>query len=168
MPLINSFYLLWCLSSVCAANRWYRMFYSNHDDPCVDRHHRYQRCIPDFVNAAFQKSISASSTCGNPAQEFCSSKNACHLCDTSQARTSYPIDYLTDLNNPNNFTCWQSDRLRAGENVSLTLSLNKKFEITYISVQFCSNHKPDSMAIFKSMDMVRDLQRASKAHPASF
>ncbi|UJR33182.1 hypothetical protein I4U23_020637 [Adineta vaga] len=118
-----------------------------------NRHQRYQRCIPDFVNAAFHKSIYASSTCGNPAKEFCSNTNQCHLCDISQTRTSYPTDHLTDINNPNNLTCWQSDRIQTGENVSLILSLNKKFEITYISVQFCSSSKPDSMAIFKSMDM---------------
>ncbi|GIY20428.1 netrin-1 [Caerostris extrusa] len=36
-------------------------------------------------------------------------------------------------------------------NVSLTLSLGKKYELTYISLQFC-NQKPDSLAIYKSMD----------------
>jgi netrin receptor unc-5 len=130
------------------------MFNSNHDDPCIDRHHRYQRCIPDFINAAFHKTIYASSTCGNPAKEFCSKKNICHACDASHIRTSYPTDYLTDINNPNNLTCWQSDDIHLGENVSLILSLKKKFELTYISLQFCSDEKPDSMAIYKSMDMV--------------
>lgn len=146
--------LLLVFSSVCTASRWYRMFYSNHDDPCVDRHNRYQRCIPDFINAAFRKSIYASSTCGSSAKEFCSNKNVCHLCDSSQTKTSYPADYLTDINNPNNLTCWQSDFIQPGDNVSLVLSLNKKFELTYISLQFCTNTKPNSMAIFKSMDMV--------------
>jgi netrin receptor unc-5 len=130
------------------------MFNSNHDDPCIDRHHRYQRCIPDFINAAFHKTIYASSTCGNPAKEFCSKKNICHACDASHIRTSYPTDYLTDINNPNNLTCWQSDDIHPGENISLILSLKKKFELTYISLQFCSDEKPDSMAIYKSMDMV--------------
>jgi netrin 1 len=155
MFLFKFVYLLLFSSSLCTANRWYRMFYSNHDDPCIDRHNRFQRCIPDFINAAFHKSISASSTCGNPPKEFCSKKNLCHLCDTSQIRTSYPTSYLTDINNPNNLTCWQSDQIKSGENVSLILSLNKKFELTYISLQFCLDNKPDSMAIYKSMDMVR-------------
>jgi len=35
--------------------------------------------------------------------------------------------------------------------VTLTLSLKKKYELTYISLQFC-NRKPDSLAIYKSMD----------------
>ncbi|CAF3436122.1 unnamed protein product [Rotaria socialis] len=152
MFLTKLIYVLLFFSSFCTANRWYRMFYSNHHDPCVDRHNRYQRCIPDFINAAFHKSIYASSTCGNPVREFCSNKSACHLCDSSQINTSYPTDYLTDINNPNNLTCWQSDLIKPGENASLVLSLNKKFELTYISLQFCSDIKPDSMAIFKSMD----------------
>ena len=133
--------LFFILSSLSSANRWYRMFNSNHDDPCFDRHKRFQRCIPDFINAAYQKSIYISSTCG----EFC---NAFQLNKTQS------IDDLTDINNPNNLTCWQSDLIKQNDNISLILSLKKKFELTYISLQFCSQSKPDSMAIFKSMDMV--------------
>lgn len=157
MFLIKYFSLLCLFSSLCTGNRWYRMFNSNHDDPCIDRHHRYQRCIPDFINAAFQKSIMASSTCGTPTREFCTKNQICHACDASQPRTSYPSEYLTDINNPNNLTCWQSDEILPGENVSLILSLKKKFELTYISLQFCSEDKPDSLAIFKSMDMVKNI-----------
>ena len=155
MFLTKFIYLLLFFSSLCTASRWYRMFYSNRDDPCIDRHNHYQRCIPNFINAAFRKSIHASSTCGNPPREFCSNKNVCHLCDASEIKTSYPTDYLTDINNPNNITCWQSDIIKSRENISLILSLHKKFEITYISLQFCSDIIPDSMAIFKSMDIVR-------------
>ncbi len=93
MFLIKFLYLLLFYSSICTANRRYRMFYSNYDDPCIDRHNRYQRCIPDFINAAFHKSIYSSSTCGYPAKEYCSNKTLCHLCDSSQIRTSYPTEY---------------------------------------------------------------------------
>lgn len=56
------------------------------------------------------------------------------------------------MNNVNNLTCWISDALQEpDQNVTLTLSLGKKYELTYISLQFCSP-KPDSLAIFKSMD----------------
>ncbi|CAF1145004.1 unnamed protein product [Adineta steineri] len=120
------------------------MFNSNYDDPCIDRHKRFQRCIPDFINAAYQKPIYVSSTCGNSPKEFC---------NLSQLNQNHPNDYLTDINNPNNLTCWQSDLIKQGENVSLILSLKKKFELTYISLQFCSQSKPDSMGIYKSMDM---------------
>ncbi|CAF1102291.1 unnamed protein product [Rotaria sp. Silwood1] len=142
IKLIFSFVLI--SSSLCSANRWYRMFNTNHDDPCIDRHKRFQRCIPDFINAAYQKPIYVTSTCGNSPKEFC---------NLSQLNQNHPIDYLTDINNPNNLTCWQSDLIKQNDNVSLILSFKKKFELTYISLQFCSPNKPDSMAIFKSMDM---------------
>lgn len=39
------------------------------------------------------------------------------------------------------------------DNVTLTLNLGKKFELTYVSLQFCSKSiKPDSIAIYKSID----------------
>ena len=76
----------------------------------------------------------------------------CHVCDQSNYKTRHPSSYLTDLNNPNNVTCWISDAFQDPDtNVTLTLSLGKKYELTYISLQFCSP-KPDSLAIFKSMD----------------
>lgn len=147
------------LCSFSSANRWYRMFNSNHDDPCMDRHKRFQRCIPDFINAAYQKPISVSSTCGSSSKEFCSQ---------STSNKNDLTEYLTDMNNPNNLTCWQSDAMKSGENTSLILSLKKKFELTYISLQFCSPSKPDSMAIFKSMDMVSSLVRLSEERSACF
>ena len=42
-------------------------------------------------------------------------------------------------------------------NVTLTLSLGKKYELTYVSLQFCGR-KPDSLAIFKSMDFGKTWQ----------
>ena len=75
----------------------------------------------------------------------------CHLCDSRKTEHAHPAHFLTDLHNPNNVTCWQSDVMNAGQNISLTISLKKKYELTYISLHFC-HAKPHSMAIFKSMD----------------
>ena len=77
----------------------------------------------------------------------------CKVCDGSVANR-HPAEFLTDLHNPNNVTCWQSDLMKVdGEtgNVSLTISLRKKYELTYISLHFCRS-KPHSMALYKSMD----------------
>uniref|UniRef100_A0A8B9LTP5 Netrin 1 n=1 Tax=Astyanax mexicanus TaxID=7994 RepID=A0A8B9LTP5_ASTMX len=129
-------------------------------DPCYDEHGAARRCIPDFVNAAFGKEVRASSTCGlkGPSRYCAQDKGeegarTCHTCDASDPKRAHPGSYLTDLNNPHNLTCWQSETgVQALQgNVTLTLSLGKKFEVTYVSVQFCSK-RPDSMAIFKSMD----------------
>ncbi|ODM90653.1 Netrin-1 [Orchesella cincta] len=124
---------------------------------------RARKCIPDFVNAAFGKEIEASHTCGSRvATRMRRMKDAaagtCHVCDARDSRTSHPASYMSDLNNVNNLTCWQSDPLASQEeNVTLTLSLGKKFELTYVSLQFCGS-KPDSMAIYKSMDFGRTWQ----------
>ncbi|CAG2166348.1 unnamed protein product [Oppiella nova] len=119
-----------------------------------------RRCIPDFVNAAFTKEVKVSSECGNPPTRLCVASNDergdiirdCQVCDQSNPKRRHPASYLTDLNNPNNLSCWISEPFtQVNQNVTLTLSLSKKYELTYISLQFCAA-KPDSMAIFKSMD----------------
>ncbi|XP_052414310.1 netrin-1a isoform X2 [Carassius gibelio] len=128
-------------------------------DPCYDENGHPRRCIPDFVNAAFGKEVRASSTCGKTPSRYCvvtekgdERHRNCHTCDASDPKKYHPPAYLTDLNNPHNLTCWQSDNyIQYPQNVTLTLSLGKKFEVTYVSLQFCSP-RPESMAIFKSMD----------------
>jgi netrin 1 len=134
-------------------------------DPCYDED-RPRRCIPDFVNAAFGVPVKASSTCGlHSPVHYCESSESganpqCYLCDDKLPKNRFPASHLTDLNNPNNVTCWRSDPLppatsinAAPDNVTLILSLGKKYELTYVSLQFCPHTpKPDSIAIYKSMD----------------
>ncbi|KAM9784492.1 netrin-1b [Syngnathus typhle] len=132
---------------------------SSPPDPCYDENGNPRRCIPDFVNSAFGKDVRVSSTCGSPPARYCvvSEKGDdrtrdCHTCDAGDPKKCHPSAYLTDLNNPHNLTCWQSQNYaQYPQNVTLTLSLGKKFEVTYVSLQFCSP-RPESMAIYKSMD----------------
>lgn len=134
-------------------------------DPCYEDG-RPRRCIPDFVNAAFGASVVASSTCGRRGPErLCdppaspSSASICSVCDATRADRRQPPAHLTDLNNPHDVTCWRSAALPPAardsppDNVSLTLSLGKKYELTYVSLQFCPKAaRPDSVAIYKSAD----------------
>lgn len=130
-------------------------------DPCYEED-RPRRCIPDFVNAAFDRTITASSTCGllGPTKYCDNDGNKCYVCDDSVPRRRFPASYLTDLNNPSNVTCWRSEPIPGPQslnsppdNVTLTLSLGKKYELTYVSLQLCPKAaKPDSIAIYKSMD----------------
>ncbi|XP_066473762.1 netrin-1 isoform X2 [Tiliqua scincoides] len=128
-------------------------------DPCYDEHGQPRRCIPDFVNAAFGKEVKVSSTCGRPPARYCvlaekgeERSRTCHVCDAADPKRAHPAAYLTDLNNPHNLTCWQSESfVQHPQNVTLSLALGKKFEVTYVSLQFCSP-RPESMAIAKSMD----------------
>jgi len=114
-------------------------------DPCYDQEAEAspRRCAPDFVNAAFGRQIRATSTCGEAGpSRYClpsgtrwrtssSTSSSCHVCDASDVKLSHPASHLTDLNNPNNVTCWMSEPAppAVSNNVSLTLSLGKKFEV---------------------------------------
>ncbi|KAF7285965.1 hypothetical protein GWI33_008271 [Rhynchophorus ferrugineus] len=155
------------ISVRCTSENFLKMFEGQQTpaDPCYDED-RPRRCIPDFVNAAFGVPVKASSTCGTHAPvHYCEAPEPganpqCHICDDKQQKTRFPASHLTDLNNPNNVTCWRSEPLppvtsidAPPDNVTLTLSLGKKYELTYVSLQFCPNTpKPDSIAIYKSMD----------------
>ncbi|XP_060071870.1 netrin-1-like isoform X1 [Ylistrum balloti] len=155
--------LLSFLSShfIMASPSYLNMFQQpTNPDPCYDDRGEPTRCVPDFVNAAFAKEVYASSTCGAPASQYCKSTlgkdsgiiRNCFICDANHPKRQHPPSYLTDLNNPNNVTCWMSDTyVQYPQNVTLKLSLNKKYEMTYISLQFCSA-RPASMAIYKSVD----------------
>lgn len=133
------------------------------DDPCYDDN-RAKQCLPSFVNAAFGQAVQATSTCGqNGPVRVCDNaelSETCNLCDESSPKYRYPATYLTDINNSNNLTCWRSEPSPSPlsinsppDNVTLTLSLGKKYDLTYISLRFCPRSmKPDSMAIYKSSD----------------
>ncbi|XP_039630948.1 netrin 2 [Polypterus senegalus] len=129
-------------------------------DPCYEEGGAARRCVPEFINAAFGKEVQVSSTCGRPPARFCGiqerderpATRLCQVCDASEPRKAHPASYLTDLNSAHNLTCWQSENFNhSPHNVTLTLSLGKKFEITYVSLQFCSP-RPESLAVYKSMD----------------
>lgn len=134
-------------------------------DPCYEDG-RPRRCIPDFVNAAFGATVLSSSVCGRRGPErLCdppgdqAAENACHVCDAARSDRRHPSAHLTDLNNPHDVTCWRSAALPPAsydsppDNVSLTLSLGKKYELTYVSLQFCPKAaRPDSVAVYKSAD----------------
>ncbi|XP_011299215.1 netrin-A [Fopius arisanus] len=166
------FLIVWIRRAAGGSEIYAKMFSSQQmpSDPCYDED-RSRRCIPEFVNAAFGATVETSSTCGvaRPTR-YCdvieqtssgvSGLGQCHTCDDSTPRRRFPPSHLTDLNNPNNVTCWRSEPLISSQsfsappdNVTLTLSLGKKYELTYVSLQFCPKAaKPDSIAIYKSMD----------------
>lgn len=129
-------------------------------NPCYDAIGEPKMCVPEFVNIAYGKEVVASSTCGTPPSRYCKSSinkenkvvRNCFICDASHPKRRHPSSYLTDNNNSNNLTCWMSESfVQYPKNVTLKLSLGKKYELTYILLQFCSA-RPDSMAIYKSMD----------------
>jgi hypothetical protein len=146
------------------------------DDPCYDRVTGVaQRCIPHFENIAYSKSVWASSTCGSPPITYCiqqtlgqtskggggggggsgsGAQKICDRCDSATKATVKDAKYLTDLEETN-ATCWISAPVyepAQPSNITLHIAFGKKYELTYISMQFCTLIKPDSLAIMKSMD----------------
>ncbi|PIK43293.1 putative netrin-1 isoform X3 [Apostichopus japonicus] len=147
----------------CSRMSWYLSRQVGHD-PCYNRDQdRAVRCIPPFTNAASGREVTVSSTCGSPPNRFCAQSNGnegerelnCFICDATHPKRRHPAEYLTDNHDTHNLTCWQSEPFRQpDENVTLTLSLGKKIELVYITLDFC-NKRPDSMVIYKSQDYGR-------------
>lgn len=133
------------------------------------------------INANNNGASGASAGSGGGVNAGGGISGTCQICDAKSSKYKFSTAALTDLNNPNNVTCWRSEPITVLEgggsssgghhssgnlyhrlvrpnrvqldNVSLTLSLGKKFELTYVSLQFCPRSpKPDSIAIYKSAD----------------
>ncbi|EDV30114.1 uncharacterized protein Dana_GF19300, isoform A [Drosophila ananassae] len=136
------------------------------EDPCYDKDRQPRACIPDFVNVAFDAPVLSSGTCGAyHTQRYCEyvpgtgrdteREMVCKSCNLQDPAGSFPTRLLTDLHNSNNVTCWRSEPIPANgsNNVTLTLSLGKKYELTYINLQLCPHApRPESMVIYKSTD----------------
>ncbi|KAI1289518.1 Laminin subunit gamma-1 [Halotydeus destructor] len=132
---------------------------SNHDNA----HSCYingkaEGCKPLFVNAAFNRTVEVTNTCGLGGKRtpFCYQTSShgykfCdNWCDARDPRKRHTAEFLTDLNDNNSTqTWWQSETMFDGvDQVNLTLYLGKTFDITYVQLKFHSP-RPESMAIYK-------------------
>ena len=129
---------------------------------CTRADGSFQRCMPEFMNAAFNKSVYANNTCGmdqrsgKPKRErYCVQsgvlgvEKVCDICDAGIKGKAHPPHYMTDIKDDKNRTWWQSHTLLDNKfPVELVLDLGKTFDITYIRIRFHSP-RPHSFAIYK-------------------
>ncbi|KAJ8254783.1 hypothetical protein GJAV_G00197300 [Gymnothorax javanicus] len=134
LPPLPAFFLVYLIPSLLLSPsrshsplRW-----TSSQDPCYHPDGRPRHCLSEFINAAYSIPV--------------------HVAD-SRGRTQRNVSLLTDLHNPHNLTCWVGEG--AGGDWTLVVPLGRRFEVTYISLQFCQQGElPNwlSISIFKSMD----------------
>ncbi|XP_010904260.2 netrin-1 [Esox lucius] len=127
-------------------------------DPCYHLDGGPRHCMSEFINAAYGVPVGAAQS----------------LRDAS-GQNAVNVSTLTDLHNPHNLTCWTAQSGgRGGGDWVLTLPLGRRFEITYISLQFCHQGEPSdpvSISVLKSMDHGRSwkpMQHYSSDCPGRF
>lgn len=140
----------------------------------------FQRCIPEFENAAFNLPIEATNTCGTEEDtEFCvqtgfSNKKSCDFCREGD----HTSDRLSDLHDPKSPTWWQSETIYEGiqhpTSVNLTLNLGETRR-SHISRCFLTqslscrqifrHHLHSHCVLLTTTRIVRDLQAADPGRP---
>ncbi|KAG9346370.1 hypothetical protein JZ751_006681 [Albula glossodonta] len=125
--------------------------WTSSQDPCYHLDGRPRHCLSEFINAAYGIPVRAADSWGGVEKN---------------------VSSLTDLHNPHNLTCWVGEGV--GGDWTLMVPLGRRFEVTYISLQFCQQGElqdSHSISIFKSMDHGRSwrpLQFYSSDCPGKF
>ncbi|XP_053716140.1 netrin-1 [Synchiropus splendidus] len=139
LPIVPFLLLFFPSSFVFSTFSHVPLSWTSPHDPCYHLDGRPRHCLSEFINAAY--GVTADAT------------HSHHVSDSNGNITT-----LTDLHNPHNLTCWMAPKGSTGGDWIITLPLGRRFEITYISLQFCQEGELSdlvSISILKSMDYGR-------------
>mgnify|MGYP001793613248 CR=1 FL=1 len=129
-------------------------------NPCYGVGGKARKCdVSEFGNFAIRKQVEATSTCGTPPNRYWNrvasplggEMRQCYICDSNHIERMNPANYVVDSNQK---SCWVSQIFNDSStlnNATLTISLGKKYLLSYIILPFC-NKLPESMVIYKSAD----------------
>lgn len=115
-----------------------------------------QRCMPVFENIAFDKDIFANNTCGLRApSEYCvqtgtsGAKKICDICNNADDNLRHPAHLMTDMNDDETPTWWQSQTLLEQKyGTHLILDFKKKYNVAFVRIRF-HTIRPHSFSIYK-------------------
>lgn len=132
---------------------------------CYDESKQPRTCITSPINAAQNRDISATNTCGSPPAEYCylGPERNCQTCNANSPALNHSAKFMVDRFTLNNVTWWQSDTWWTSNEkelskqyqplkVNITLAINKMYLISGgIYVTF-KTERPKKMIIEKSRD----------------
>ena len=132
---------------------------------CYDALMKPKTCITSPINAAQNRDISASNTCGEPAEGFCyiGPTKQCGICNANTPPLNHPASFMVDRFMLNNVTWWQSNtwwqanqkglsKLFVPLKVNITLNFNKLYLISGGVYVTFKTERPKQMIIEKSRD----------------
>lgn len=138
---------------------------------CYDEQNKPRTCITSPINAAQNRDISSTNTCGNPSAGYCyiGPKRQCQVCNANIPYLSHPANNMVDRFSLLNVTWWQSNTWWTSNQlglskmfnplkVNITLNINKMYLISGGVYVTFKTERPKQMIIEKSRDFGKTWQ----------
>ena len=132
---------------------------------CYDNSRTPKTCITSPINAALNRKITASNTCGSSPEGYCyiGPQQKCQICNENNPFQEHPAKYMVDKFNITATTWWQSQtwwrsnqlglsKMFEPLTVNVSLALNKKYLISGGIYIIFYTERPKKIVVEKSND----------------